>query len=262
MKNIQNAVAVVTGGASGIGRGIVESLLARGARVVVADRDRSALEQVASDLDVHIIETDVTDEQSMSALAQETIEVFGKVQILCNNAGVGPRGNVVDLSLDDWRRIMDVNLWGVIYGIHYFLPHLIKETTFAHIVNTVSISVLTPPAGLAPYVASKAGVLAISETLRQELAIHHPAVGVTALLPGPVTTNIGTSLRNLPTDSTSGLRDFDLAQKRPDWGFISPLAVGGQVVNAIDENAPYVITHEFFRQQIQQRNERILDGIV
>ena len=105
-------------------------------------------------------------------------------------------------------------------------------------------------------------MLAISETLRQELAIHHPAVGVTALLPGPVTTNIGTSLRNLPTDSTSGLRDFDLAQKRPDWGFISPLAVGGQVVNAIDENAPYVITHEFFRQQIQQRNERILDGIV
>src|SRR5699024_4946616 len=141
-----------------------------GARVVVADRDRSALEQVASDFDVYTIETDVTDEQSVSALAQETIEVFGKVQILCNNAGVGPRGNITDLSLDDWRRIMDVNLWGVIYGIHYFLPHLIKDTTFAHIVNTVSVSVLTPPAGLAPYIASKAGVLAISETLRQELA--------------------------------------------------------------------------------------------
>lgn len=261
MKRIQDAVAVVTGGASGIGRGIVEALIERGARVVVADRDKQALEDAEAQLDIYAIETDVTNPASVEELARKTIEHYGEVQILCNNAGVGPRGNVTDLSLDDWRWIMDVNLWGVIHGIHYFLPHLLRNKNFAHIVNTVSVSVLTPPAGLAPYVASKAGVLGISETIRQELQSDELTIGVTALLPGPVTTNISNSLRNLPQSNLSALKDFDLARKRPEWGFISARKVGDQVITAIDDNAPYLITHDLFREQIQKRNEEILQGI-
>src|SRR5699024_7024614 len=125
--------------------------------------------------------------------------------------------------------------------------HLRRNQTFAHVVNTASVSVVDPPAGLAPYVASKAGVLGLTEVIRQELENDNTVVGTTALLPGPVTTNIGDSLRNLPKDTSTFLEDFDLAKKRPDWGFISPREVGDQVVAAVESNAPYLITHEMFR---------------
>lgn len=261
MDKFQNAVAVVTGGASGIGRGIAESLYERGAQVVLADRDQDSLRASAEELGVHGVVTDVTDPESVKNLAAEVMERYGQVQILCNNAGVGPRGNVADLTLDDWRWIIDVNLWGVIYGMHYFLPHLRENETFGHIVNTASVSVVDPPAGLAPYVASKAGVLGLTEVVRRELEDADSVVGATALLPGPVTTNIRNSLRNLPQGQHTALEDFDLAGKRPDWGFIEPRDVGEQVVAAIEDNAPYVITHEMFRDAITTRNAAILQGI-
>lgn len=262
MQNFQNAVAVVTGGASGIGKGIVQALLERDAQVVVADRDAQALEAIASELDIFPVETDVTDAASVENLAQQTLKRFGEVHILCNNAGVGPRGDISDMSLSDWRWIIDVNLWGVIHGLHYFLPHLTRNNGFAHIVNTVSMSVLTPPAGLAPYVGSKAGVLGITEVLRQELENDGSSVGVTALIPGPVTTNINNSLRNLPEHTSSALQDFNLSQKRPTWNFLPPRQVGEQVIESIIENSPYLITHSFFEDQIQKRHDEILAGIV
>lgn len=236
-------VAVVTGGASGIGRGIADAVRAEGATVVIADRDTAALATAAA-AGYRTVETDVSDADSVATLAARVIAEHGRVDLLVNNAGVGPKGRASELTLDDWRWVLDVNLMGVVHGVHHFLPHLIANPDRAWIVNTASMSRYFTPPGYAPYVASKAAVEGLSLTVAAELADDGHRVGVTVLHPGAVRTNIKESLRNRPAGASGALVDVDIAQKVVDddmW--LDPAQVGSIVVRAVASGDPYAYTH-------------------
>jgi len=238
--------AVVTGGASGIGRGIAEAFVAQGASVVIADIDAAALEATAADIGALPIRTDVTDAASVRALAASVIERFGAVDIVVNNAGVGPKADISSLTLADWKWILDVNLWGVIHGVDAFLPALKQNPRGGWIVNTASMSTFFFPPSYAPYVASKAAVDGLSRVLRNELASEGAHVGVTVLHPGAVRTNIAASLRTRPEvlAGDSGLFDFDIAQKLPkDARWSTPDEVGRIVVRAVTAGDAFAFTH-------------------
>jgi NAD(P)-dependent dehydrogenase (short-subunit alcohol dehydrogenase family) len=144
--DLQDKVAVVTGGASGIGFGLATALLAEGCRVVVADVEETALEKATAELEggargrVHGVVTDVADLASVEALAASTLDRFGRVDVLCNNAGVSTFNTIEHLSIDDWKWVLGVDLWGVIHGVHVFLPIMVRQGTPAHIVSTASLA--------------------------------------------------------------------------------------------------------------------------
>ena len=150
LADLQGKVAVVTGGASGIGKGIAGALLGEGMQVVIADVEKPVLEATAAELGAVGIHTDVGDAASVQALADETLERFGAVHVVCNNAGVGPVGWMADTTLDDWRWLIDVNLWGVIHGVTTFLPILERNAEGGRIVNTGSLAGLVPTPGSGP----------------------------------------------------------------------------------------------------------------
>ncbi|MDQ1058094.1 NAD(P)-dependent dehydrogenase (short-subunit alcohol dehydrogenase family) [Arthrobacter globiformis] len=254
------ATAVITGGASGIGKGIAKSFLANGSNVVIADIDAAALAATAQELGVLGVRTDVTDPESVQALADRAVAEYGEVHVVCNNAGVGPMSPISKLSLDDWKWMLDVNLYGVIYGVHSFLPILKKNQDWGHIVNTSSMSVMAPPANLGAYVAAKAAVLGLTEVLATELEQEQSVVGATALIPGPVRTNIATSLRTRPAAGNSSLVDVDIAARSSAFRFLEPEEVGEMVLHAIRDNRLYVASHAEWLQQAAARHARIQAG--
>jgi NAD(P)-dependent dehydrogenase (short-subunit alcohol dehydrogenase family) len=238
--------AVVTGGASGVGKGIARSLIAQGMRVVIADIEDQPLRRTAAELGAVPVRTDVSDAASMRALARDMRARFGTVHVLCNNAGVGAMGRIADLTLEDWRWMIGVNLSGVIHGVHAFLPLLRANEDGGHIVNTASVGGLVTMPGLGAYSVAKYGVVALSEALAQELAEDGSKVGVTALCPGPTRTNIKTSTRNRPGGLRAGkLTDVDLEQTefgaRARW--LAPEDVGEIVIAAMRRGDLYAFTH-------------------
>src|SRR5262249_55645901 len=136
MEDVRGKVAVVTGGASGIGRAMATRFAAEGMNVVIADIEEGPLQATSDELGVYGVRTDVTDAASVAALADATLERFGAVHVVCNNAGVGGGGLIKDLTLKDWQWVINVSLWGVIHGVHTFLPHLLQNPDGGHIVNT------------------------------------------------------------------------------------------------------------------------------
>jgi NAD(P)-dependent dehydrogenase (short-subunit alcohol dehydrogenase family) len=255
MTDFDGKVAVVTGGASGIGRGVAEELLARGAAVVIADIEATALEATAAAIGAVGRRCDVTRIADVRALADEVLRRFGKVDIVCNNAGVGGVAPIADMTLDDWRFVIDVNLWGVIHGVDVFLPHLIANPDGGHLVNTASLVGLAPMAGTNAYAVTKAGVVALSETLALELAQDHPKVGVTVLCPGPVSSNIRRAQRNRPAElPPGGLKEL-AGQDGP--AHLAPRAVGRIVAEAICERRLYAITHPQMRALVEARHVAI-----
>lgn len=252
--------AVVTGGASGIGKGIARAFLSQGANVVIADIDETALAATARELGVLGVRTDVTDAESVRQLADRAVSEHGEVHVVCNNAGVGPMSPMAKLTLDDWRWMLDVNLYGVIHGVHAFLPILEKNRDWGHIVNTSSMSVVAPPPNLGAYVAAKAGVLGLTEVLAKELERDGSNIGATALIPGPVHTNIMNSLRTRPAGGTSGLYDVDIAGNGKDFRFLAPEQVGELVIDAVRSNSLYAATHGEWLPQVTERHERIQAG--
>lgn len=139
MDNFRDKVAVITGGASGIGRGMAEELIARGAKVVIADIEEDRLRGVAREIGATGICTDVSDQSSMAALREEVLAHFGTVHLLCNNAGVGPIAKMKDMTISDWKWMMDVNFWGCVYGVDQFLPILLGNPEGGYILNTASM---------------------------------------------------------------------------------------------------------------------------
>lgn len=259
MTRIHGSVAVVTGGASGIGRGIAEALIAEGAQVVIADINDERLQQTAAEIGAFGVHTDVTDVDSVQALADATLERFGRVDIIVNNAGVGPTAPISDLTLADWRWMLDVNLWGVIHGIHVFLPLLRKNETGGHIVNTASMAIFNPLPGLGPYTAAKMGVQGLSEVLAMELEAEGVPIHVTIMPPGPVHTNIKESLQYRPAGEVGGLRSDDL-KARPEakqLRWVNPPTAGKIVARAIAENDRYALTHPDWWPRVAAR----IDGI-
>jgi NAD(P)-dependent dehydrogenase (short-subunit alcohol dehydrogenase family) len=260
--DLAGKVAVVTGGASGIGKGIATALRDEGAQVVIADIEQSALDATAEELGVTGIRTDVSKAESVEALATEVVERFGTAHVIVNNAGIGPIGNIADLTLDDWRWIVDVNLWGVIHGVHHFLPILKANEDGGHIVNTSSVAGLVPSPGLGSYVLTKYGVLGMTETLAIELAAEDSKVGATVLCPGTIHTNIATSSRNRPEGSKGNLRDVDISQEGSEVDmsglrWMIPVEVGVIVVDCIKRGELYAITHPEWWDQVEDRFQAI-----
>jgi NAD(P)-dependent dehydrogenase (short-subunit alcohol dehydrogenase family) len=259
---LDGKVAVVTGGASGIGRGIAEALRAEGAQVVIADIEQGALDATAAELGATGIQVDVADAASVQALADEVVERFGTAHVVVNNAGIGPMCRIADLTMDDWRWMVDVNLWGVIHGIQSFLPILKANEEGGHIVNTSSMAGLMGAPNLGSYTLTKFGVLGLTEVLAIELEQDGSKVGATVLCPGTIHTNIGTSNRNRPSGNEGNLNDVDISREGAEvdmsaFRWMVPVEVGAIVVDAIKRGELYAITHPEWWPQLEQRFQGI-----
>jgi NAD(P)-dependent dehydrogenase (short-subunit alcohol dehydrogenase family) len=254
VKELAGRVAVVTGAASGIGRGLARGFVAQGMGVVLADVEQEPLDGAVRELQdaggqVIGVPTDVSRLEQVEALAEQTLSRFGGVHVVCNNAGVGSGAALAEIPLEVWHWVMGVNFWGVLYGCQVFLP-LLRSQAEGHIVNTASVAALCGEAPTtAPYVASKAAVLGMSETLQRELEDAGEPIGVSVLLPGPVNTNIPTSERNRPPGVPS-LRDHP-SQKLAEGflrsvmgtNWLEPDEVAAMVIAAVRENRFYIVTH-------------------
>jgi NAD(P)-dependent dehydrogenase (short-subunit alcohol dehydrogenase family) len=271
MQNLRDKVAVVTGGASGIGRALVDRFAADGMKVVVADVDPGALEATARELgargaDVLAVRTDVSKPEDVEALARATLGRFGKVHVLCNNAGVSVGGPMWEHTLDDWQWVLGVNLWGVIHGIRTFVPIMLRQGEPAHVVNTASLAGLSSNPFLGVYNATKHAVVTLSETLAQELAALAAPVKVSVLCPGFVRTGIADSHRNRPAEFAEGadrLRPeaFEQAIRAAIADGLPPSDVAGLVAKAIREERFYVLPHpELTKTRVRARMEGILEG--
>ncbi len=207
MEKLSGRVAVVTGGASGIGRALAETFGREGMKIVLADVEPEALAKTTREIgecgvEVLAVETDVTKQDDVDRLAAKTLEAFGGVHLVCNNAGVFAGGLCWSQPLADYAWVLGVNMWGVIHGIRTFVPLMLERGEEGHIVNTASMAALTANPYAAAYHMSKHAVLALSEVLYHELRGTGARIGVSALCPEAVATNID-DLRAQPADGRS-----------------------------------------------------------
>lgn len=264
LKDLSGRIAVVTGGASGIGRGIATRLIGQGMQVVIADIEDNALQQTAHAIGAIGIRVDVSDHGSVQALADAVIARFGSVHLVCNNAGVGSTAAIADMAINDWQWMLGVNLWGVIHGVQVFLPLLDANADGGHIVNTSSIGGLATMPGLGGYSVSKFAVVALTEALALELEATGSGVGATVLCPGTVRTNIKNSTRNRPARlGTGGLVDADL--ENSDFGahmrWLEPEEVGDVVISAVQRGDLYAFTHPEMGAVVLDRHARIKNAL-
>ena len=269
MRELEGRVALVSGGGSGIGRGIVLALAGEGMRVVVADVESDAAEAVAAEITAAggeaIAETvDVTDVAAVEALADRCDERYGGVDVLCNNAGVVGHTPIGPGSLDSWRWIIDVNLFGVVHAINTFVPRMLARVAEnggeAHVVNTSSLGggLLSGDGWeITAYRASKFAIVAMSRDLRNELA--GSGIGVSVLCPGGVETRIWEAGRNRPAEH-GGPETWERPSRLEGERVISPLEVGRRVLHAIRENELYAITHPERKHQVEAGAQELLDA--
>ena len=261
-------VAVVTGGASGIGFALAEAFARKGLSIVLADVQTDALaeaEQRIKDLGVDVlsVRTDVSKEAEVQALAAATLERFRAVHVVCNNAGVGGAGDPWFGPVSTWEWVMGVNFWGVVHGVRAFLPHMLEGG--GHIVNTASIAGLYPVTA-APYDASKHAVVALTENLNNTLLTMGSKVGVSCLCPGWVRTGISDSMRNWPSElgeapvpsalqAALSSHTRRVIQEGTQPGFVADL-----VVESVREGRYWVFPHPEFVEQAMQRFHTIGEG--
>ena len=279
MIEFKDKVAVITGSASGMGRAVAERCAQEGMKVVLADIEQKALDRAESEMKaagatVLAVRTDVSKPEALDALARRTMDTFGAVHLLHNNAGVSAGNAVWETTLRDWQWAMGVNLWGVIHGIRAFLPIMLRQDTECHIINTASMGGLmsTPFIG-ATYNVSKWGIVAISETLFHEMALMGTKIGVSVLCPGYVNTRIVDPERNRPAEM---LNDPAWEEKRQaashvqtvkqlgtEWCAtgMEPREVADIVLNAIKEGTFYIYTHPEFMMASEQRTMELLQDI-
>ena len=269
MEDLRGKVAVITGGASGIGWAVARRAAAEGIKVVIADIEEGALKQAERELtsqgtDAIAVATDVADAASVRELRERALRRYGAVHLVHNNAGVGGGGPIWEVPEEDWRWIVGVNLWGVIHGVATFVP-LLMEQGEGHVVNTASIAGLTTAPFIGPYNATKQAVVAISETLYKDLeAAGVSGVGVSVLCPGFVQTRIADAGRNRPDWAPA--RDVENAeevratiQDLVDGG-IPPSVVADMVLDAVRTDTFYIRTHPELDAAIRTRFEDILGG--
>jgi NAD(P)-dependent dehydrogenase (short-subunit alcohol dehydrogenase family) len=266
MEDLRGKVAVITGGASGIGRAVAERAAAEGMRIALGDIEEGPLKETVDDLTGRGAEalgvvTDVSDAASVRALRDRTLDRFGAVHLVHNNAGIGLGGPIWEVSEEDWRWILGVNLWGVIHGVATFVPGLIEQGE-GHVVNTASIAGLIAAPFLGPYNATKQAVVALSETLFKDLQAVGAPVGVSVLCPGFVQTRIAESERNRPSwapdRSAPGAAELRGAvQNMVDTG-IPPAAVADRVIDAVRTDTFYILTHPELDGAIRTRFEDIV----
>ena len=273
MKDVAGKVAFVTGGASGMGLAMVRSFAAAGMKVVAADIEQSALDRVAEEFansngQVLTRHLDVTDRNAVESAADAAEAAFGKVHVLCNNAGVAVGGNVDEMSYADWDWVLGVNLTGVVNGVQSFLGRIERHGEGGHIVNTASMAGHLPVPGLSVYNTSKFAVVGLSETMRLDLA--PKGIGVSVLCPGVVRTNIFDSGRNRPAglrgahDTASALLTSNVpeAERATKLAHIMESAldaavVGDMVLHAIQHDELYVFTHPEIREVTDARHQEM-----
>jgi len=264
MQDFSGKVAFVTGAASGIGLGIARALAGAGMKVMLADIEKPALENAAKDLRssgamIQTIVCDVSDARSMVAAADATVAAFGKVHVLCNNAGVSTGGLVEECDDGDWDWVIGVNFLGVLNGCRAFLPHIKRHREGGHIVNTSSMAgLLGGIAGWGPYNSTKFAVVGLTEVLRQEG--REGGFGASVLCPGGVNTNIYEAPRNRPGrfgPQVSKVAFMDNPDELKQG--LDPRIVGELVLEAMRENRLYIFTDPRFRKLVEKRYQRILE---
>ncbi|MCZ4344167.1 SDR family NAD(P)-dependent oxidoreductase [Sphingomonadaceae bacterium G21617-S1] len=286
MKDLSGRVAVVTGAGTGMGRSIALSLAGEGVNVVVADIEKSHADSVRDEaaalgVDAISVATDVSKLDQVQSLADAAYGRFGKVDILVNNAGVTlrPFRAVWDTAYEDFKWVIDVNIWGVIHGIHVFVPRMREQSGEKHIVNVSSMGTLVKVPGHSTYTLTKAAVNGFSDVIREELA--NDGFGVTILYPGYVMTRIATSERLRPEAEKSANRNVtpyesytkaevgaDGTPRSPvkieDAGRmqhgLDPNEVGPMVVKAIIEKRPYCLTHPAPEVAIRKHSDELLNA--
>jgi NAD(P)-dependent dehydrogenase (short-subunit alcohol dehydrogenase family) len=265
------SVAVITGAASGIGRGMAKRFAAEGMAVVLADIEVEPLAKLETDLrttgaTVLAVRTDVSNADDVENLTEQTLDTFGAVHILCNNAGVVCSRPIWEYTLADWEWVLGVNLWGVIHGIRAFVPRMLTQETECHIVNTASILGLVRGPGEGIYKVSKHAVVVLSETLADELAQKGSQIQVHVLCPGWVRTGILDADRNRPNtlqNLSEKSHHHQVAgnsrnvQAEMEAG-MSPAEVADHVYNAIQTGTFYIYTHPEHKTWVRERMEGIL----
>ena len=276
MKSVEGKVAFVTGGASGIGLAMTRSFASAGMKVVAADVEKAALAAVreefhSSNAEVLALQLDVTDRDAMEKVASNVERAFGKVHVLCNNAGVAVGGSIDTMSYQDWDWVMNVNLQGVINGMVTFIERIKSHGEGGHIVNTASMAGQLGIGGMSVYNTTKFAVVGMSESMRHDLAPHN--IGVSVLCPGFVSTNIFTSQRNRPESLQSAASSTESEISNPIEsllegedndqiremmsGFLDPSVVGDMVLHAIQEDEFYIFSHPQFQSSVDARKEEI-----
>jgi NAD(P)-dependent dehydrogenase (short-subunit alcohol dehydrogenase family) len=271
MRDFSGKTAFVTGAASGIGLALARTFLDRGMNVMMADVEDAALAAAVHGLSnygdrVASVRCDVAIAEELHAAAARTFDAFGNVHILCNNAGVSRAGYVEEIAVSDWDWVIGVNLYGLIHGLRAFLPHMKQHGEAGHIVNTSSMSGLTPKALAGPYGATKFAVVGLSHVLADELA--GTRIGVSVLCPGWTRTNMPDNGRNRPA-RFGGPYDFRadplLAERNKQYvegsrKGLDPLDLAALVIGAIEEDEFYIITQPTRRRDVEARYEELLDA--
>jgi NAD(P)-dependent dehydrogenase (short-subunit alcohol dehydrogenase family) len=239
MQRLEGRVAVVTGAGSGIGLAVSEAFVAEGMRVVLADLDEDAVRAHADRLaaggaQVHALAVDVRDPDAVERAGQAAVDRFGGLHVAVNNAGVVNRGNSWELPLEEWHRVLDVNLWGVIHGVRAFVPRILATGEEGHVVNTASMAAVNILPKLGPYTVAKHGVLGLSDVLRAELAALGAPVGVSVVMPGATKTAMN------------------------PYGTVTAEQVAANVVDAIRRDRAYVFTDDHSTGEVAARLQAIV----
>lgn len=271
MREVRGRTAFITGGASGMGLAMACAFVKAGMKVAVADVEQAALDAVQAEFEAANVEflslkVDVTDRDGMEAAAAATEDRFGKVHVLCNNAGVVVGGPIDRMAYNDWDWVVGVNLGGVVNGIGVFVPRIKAHGEGGHIVNTASMAGHIAIPGLSVYTATKFAVVGLSETMRADLA--NQDIGVSVLCPGVVNTNIFTSERNrpgtMPGTNFALLAEADASPAEQAVRFeelranaLDPAVVGDMVLHAIREDEFYIFSHPELKAMAEVRHEEM-----
>jgi NAD(P)-dependent dehydrogenase (short-subunit alcohol dehydrogenase family) len=248
MKIFKDRIALVTGGASGIGLGMVQNFLDLGMKCVILDFNATYLDELRQSLrsraDVHLVHTDVGDRDQVRSAAEEAIRIFGRIHVLCNNAGVGGGGDTHDADFDGWDNALRINLGGVVNCTKIIAPLIISHGEGGHIVNTSSMAGLVPLPlkGLGAYQTAKFAVRGFTESLRMSMAPH--GIGVSCLFPG------GTRTRIIEAGAPNEAARTAMREMTAAW--MDPQELGARVVEGIRNNAPYILTHMEFRDEVRE----------
>ena len=274
MKEFKDKVAVITGAASGIGLGIAKRCVQEGMKVVLADIEQPALIQAEEELTamggtVLSIMTDVSKLDQVEELAKKTLETFGTVDLLCNNAGVAAGRSIWESSISDWEWVIAVNLWGVIYSIRTFIPIMLSQDTECYIVNTASMTSFLQNHLSACYQVTKHALLGLSEHLYESLALQGAKIKTSVLCPGFVKTGILRSTRNRQEEFEGSfsvklmspeVEEAAWKKLESDFTLYTPEQIADILFNAIEEEKFYILTNPELDEMVRRRMDDILQG--
>ena len=270
MKEFQDRVAVVTGGASGLGRSMALRFAREGMKIVLGDVQADALKKTAAEFEqaripVLAVRVDVAKGKDVEALADKAFKTFGAVHILCNNAGVAPGGRVWEQTAKDWEWTLGVNVWGVIHGIRAFVPRMLEQNVDCHVVNTASVAGMLSLPGMGVYCVSKHSVVTLTECLHHDLVEFGAKMKASVLCPAFVPTGISDSERNRPASlreekkkSAEDLKREEQLRHAVQSGRISAEQVADLVFEAIKAEKFYILPHQKIKPAIETRMQDIL----